>query len=524
MAYSTLSYTSNTLVHPHTTAFQSSLPSTSMSRTRQLSSNTSTAKKHRQHTSSNNTNNNKTFGFDTSTVVAWVITIISAIVAIDANIKNPAAVKDKAIADATNMLVSHIEVMDEEKRRRHVRRSYAEEPIRTFLKSFSNDYALIHGPSGCGKSEAVLAALIEEEEEKADKSRRGVLKVKVKGEGVSIVELLCNELGIEGGDDRTLEMVLRGAKEKLGGAKPVLIIELDRQACSREHITTATVFAKDITADKLLCKVIIVLSDNAAVNTTTKGGDSRHKLIWVGDMDIDAAKSLLEKRMFDPKDMGFGKVEDDKDKAFRKVFAKVGTRAEVLVGILGSMESGQSLGREMAAAKGTSVREAETREAKREVLRDIQDRKDTIDLRLRLLLEFNAGGDVVKTKNKQETIKIIRQILDVRETEEKSATAKNKEVEVEFVPSVLTADTGLQPTTLSRFMREIDVNCHPIIYHPPSKSYRFHSTMAEEVARNSTMLAAEEKKLAAEELAAAEEEKIAAARRKWMSWFMSWFM
>ena len=57
-------------------------------------------------------------------------------------------------------------------------------------------------------------------------------------------------------------------------------------------------------------------------------------------MEIDAAKRLLKERKFDPKEIGYGEVEDDEDKAFRKLFAEVGTRAEVLVGILGSMEMG----------------------------------------------------------------------------------------------------------------------------------------------------------------------------------------
>ena len=220
----------------------------------------------------------------------------------------------------------------------------------------------------------------------------------------------------------------------------------------------------------------------------------------VGDMEIDAAKRLLT----------------------------VGTRAEVLVGILGSMETGQALGREMAAAKGTSSREAETREAKKAVLKHIKDRKDTIDLRLRLLLNYKTSGDVDKAENKKQAIKIIRRILDAREEKEKSAAAENKEVEVEFVPSVLTTDTDLEPSTLSRFMREIEANCHPLIYHPPSNSYRFHSTMVEKVARNSTLLAAEEKKLAAaEELAVrkrgVEEKKLAAEEKKLLSkWNWKW--
>jgi hypothetical protein len=225
-------------------------------------------------------------------------------------------------------------------------------------------------------------------------------------------------------------------------------------------------------------------------------------------MEIGAAKRLLKERKFDPKEMGYGEDEDDEDKAFRKLFAEVGTHAEVLVGILGSMETGQALGREIAAAKGTSVREAETREAKKAVLKHIKDRKDTIDLRLRLLLNYKTSGDVDKAENKKQAIKIIRRILDAREEKEKIVAAENKEVEVEFVPSVLTTDTELEPSTLSRFMREIDVNCHPLIYHPPSESYRFHSTIDENVARNSPLLAAEEKKLAAEEELAARKRSV----------------
>ena len=116
---------------------------------------------------------------------------------------------------------------------------------------------------------------------------------------------------------------------------------------------------------------------------------------------------------------------------------------------------------------------------------------------------FKFKSHRFRQKNRQRFVKIIRQILDAREEKEKSAAAENKKAEVDFVPSVLATDLGLQPSTLSRFMREIDVNCHPLIYHPPSKSYRFHSIMDEKVARNSTLLAAEEKKLAAEEELAA---------------------
>jgi hypothetical protein len=100
-----------------------------------------------------------------------------------------------------------------------------------------------------------------------------------------------------------------------------------------------------------------------------------------------------------------------------------------------------------------------------------------------------------------------------REEKEKSAAAENKEVEVEFVPSVLTTDTGLSSMELSRFLREIDAHCFPLIYHPPSKSYRFHGIMFEKVARNSTLLAAEEKKLAVEEKKLAVKEKKRLRRR-----------
>ena len=485
-----------------------------MSQTRQASSNTSTI--------STPASSAPTFGSDNNTTVSALglgVAVVLAAWGIYENVKNPAAVKAKAITDATNLLATHTEAMEEERKEWHVPRPTVEDPIKSFLNSPSHAYALLHGPQGCGKSEAVLAAVIT----KDGSLRKGVLTVKLEGEVGNLASFVCRKLKVAEGDESDLEEVLRGTKKKLGGAMPLLIIELDRKACSSEQITTATTFAKERSVDKFLCKIIIVLSDNAAVNTTTKGGDSRHKLFWVGDMEIDAAKRLLKERKFDPKEMGYGEVEDDEDKALRKLFAEVGTRVEVLVGILGSMETGQALGREMAAAKGTSSREAETREAKKAVLKHIKDRKDTIDLRLRLLLNYKTSGDVDKAENKKQAIKIIRRILDAREEKEKSADAKNKEVEVEFVPSILTTDTDLEPSTLSHFMREIDVNCHPLIYHPPSKSYRFHSTMVEKVARNSTLLAAEEKKLAAEEKLAArrhaveemelEEKKLAAEEK-----------
>ena len=54
-------------------------------------------------------------------------------------------------------------------------------------------------------------------------------------------------------------------------------------------------------------------------------------------MEIDAANRLLKERKFDPKEMGYGEDEDAEDTAFRKLIAEVGTPAEVLVGILGSL-------------------------------------------------------------------------------------------------------------------------------------------------------------------------------------------
>ena len=101
LKYSDLSYAqSNTLVHTHTTPFQSLLPSTSttrMSQTRQASSNTSTI--------STPTSSAPTFGKDNNTTVSALglgVAVVLAAWGIYENINNPAAVKAKAITDATN--------------------------------------------------------------------------------------------------------------------------------------------------------------------------------------------------------------------------------------------------------------------------------------------------------------------------------------------------------------------------------------------------------------------------------------
>ena len=424
-----------------------------------------------------------------------------------AAVKNPARVKVIAIRDAINMLATHTEAMMEPEW--HVPRSAAEDPIKEYLISLIYEYALVHGPRGCGKSQAVLAALVEED----GTLRKGVFKVKVKTEVTDLDSFICGQLSVDKND---LEAVLRGARKKLGGAMPTLIIELDNNTCSSEQIKLATTFAKDLTVDKKLCKVIIVLSDNAAVNTSLEGGDGRQLNLWVGDMTIDAATTLLKGRKFDPKEYGYGEVADDDGKTFEKLFAEIGTRALGLVAIANAMDKGREAGRKMATAEGTTVEENESREAKKKVANQIAKSKVAAADSLRYLLNFNAGGDVVKAENKKQAIKIIRQLLDVRVEEEKRAAAENREVDVKFVPSVLTTDTGLQPSTLSLFMRAIHFNCHPLIYYPPKNSYRFHSTIAENVARNDEEeeLAAEEKKLAAEEKKLAAEEKKLAAEEK----------
>lgn len=118
----------------------------------------------------------------------------------------PAAVKAKAIAEAINMLSTHTEAMEEERKEWHVPRPTAEDPIKSFLNSSSHAYALLHGPQGCGKSEAVLAAVIA----KDGSLRKGVLKVKVEGEVGNLASFVCRKLKVAEGDESDLEEVLRG--------------------------------------------------------------------------------------------------------------------------------------------------------------------------------------------------------------------------------------------------------------------------------------------------------------------------
>jgi hypothetical protein len=122
-----------------------------------------------------------TFGSDNNTIVSalgWGVAVVLAARAIYENVNNPAAVKAKAITDATNLLATHTEVMEEERKEWHVPRPTAEDPIKSFLNSSSHAYALLHGPQGCGKSEAVLASVIA----KDGSLRKGVLKVKLEEE------------------------------------------------------------------------------------------------------------------------------------------------------------------------------------------------------------------------------------------------------------------------------------------------------------------------------------------------------
>ena len=119
LKYSDLRYAqSNTLVHTHTTPFQSLKTSTSttrMSQTRQASSNT------RSNTStiSTPTSSAPTFGKDNNTTVSALglgVAVVLAAWGIYENVKNPAAVKAKAITDATNLLATHTEAMEEERK------------------------------------------------------------------------------------------------------------------------------------------------------------------------------------------------------------------------------------------------------------------------------------------------------------------------------------------------------------------------------------------------------------------------
>jgi hypothetical protein len=424
---------------------------------------------------------------------------------------NLSEVKAQGMAVAINKFAIHTETMASEKSALHVPRTFAGKglTIKEFLNDREHNYAMIHGPHGGGKSEEVLAALRESD----GTLRPGVLKIKVMGAAEDLSGLICRQLKVAKDCENDLVEILQGVRANFRDLMPVIIIELDRLACTPEQINTTSTLAKDLSVDQQLCKVLIVLSDNAAVHTITKGrGDSRKKMIWVGDLSPELARKLLQVRKFDPREVGYGKVDDvDDEEGCKQLFAHVGTRPEVLVGLASSMQQGRMRGQEMAAAEGIPVREAEKREAKKAVQEDIQGREKTVAENLRLLVLFDPAGDQKLARQKKLTIDVITRLLQAREVADKQGV-------VEFEPQIADSDTDLPPSVMSGFMRGINSECYPLIYNPPSESYRFHSVMAEKAAREwqereEAEKEAEKKREEAEKEA---EKKREEAERSWM--------
>ena len=180
-----------------------------------------------------------------------------------------------------------LEFFEEDK---HVKREVIEKLIQDMAnqaKSTRMKFAVVSGRILVGKSESIAAAL---------KGRKGVVMVQL-GNGVTTVdaikEKICNVVGL--GQSSEHFDALMEAVNKKSDKKPIVVIEIEKDATDPLVMKVAEAFAKTYCWNNQTCMVYLVPSDNASTDLLVPGQELRRKLIWVGPMTEDEGKQLLQK-------------------------------------------------------------------------------------------------------------------------------------------------------------------------------------------------------------------------------------
>ena len=167
------------------------------------------------------------------------------------------------------------------------------EPVRISTRNPKSGYLVVEGPRGCGKSLGVVHALTND---------TGVVCVKMSNTEKAHVTI-AEALGVPGDftlTENQLKNVLDKTRRMRMGRnpasaewRPTIIAELTRNPGSFTYGEQVTLM-KDLSADRGLANVILVLSDADAAFAMPKD-DDRQTPIWVDDFTEDEAHAYLDK-------------------------------------------------------------------------------------------------------------------------------------------------------------------------------------------------------------------------------------
>ena len=294
---------------------------------------------------------------------------------------------------------------------------------------------IVEGPKGCGKTTGVLLSL---------SGKPGVLRVEMTSEADACVEI-AKALHMPDARTMTLTMledVLLKANEAAKGARPTIVVEFARDPDREEYGKEQVSVLKKVCVDKGLANVVIVLSDADAAFAMPKDFD-RQNPIWLDDFTQADAHTFLDK-------LGAPEPRDE-------LLYQVGTRPMQLL---------------RAAEKGfTEYSARELCEAKKEIQELIRLRPTDKWMAPRLLVWLGVC-DTDKTSGpafKQLIIDLLENTSDGRSLQGFDHSAENL-----GLPCSSTVEYLASPRVVAKLYKK--KQCHAVLYHRPSDTWRFHST------------------------------------------------
>jgi hypothetical protein len=313
----------------------------------------------------------------------------------------------------------------------YVSRPGLTELIGGYIGTAGLHYLVVVGPRGCGKSVGVVAAAI---------NHTGVIRVTFSESRGSvnsqILQKVCPEYPLHGTtlDEDLLGGIFQAASEKYAkqhsDAKwvPTVIAEVDSETADSSVAKVAKAM-KRLGSDTKSCRSIVVLSD-ALTAFALPGDDARIELLWVEDFTLQEAHTYLNVTGMLPLSVNMSDGTD-LNRAWREsVFDRVGTRPAWLESLV------------------TKVRDPAT-ELEPFVEDVLHDARDIVG---RLIkddpsMKIPTGSDMKR---------LVTAML-------KSPT---NTVEAETLNGILG-----KPNEVAPLMKKY----HALMYHHPSKTYRFYT-------------------------------------------------
>lgn len=315
----------------------------------------------------------------------------------------------------------------------YVSRPGLTELIGGYIGTAGLHYLVVVGPRGCGKSVGVVAAA---------HNHTGVIRVtfsEIKGSVNSqILQKVCPEYPLHGAtlDEDLLGGIFRGASAKYGQQHPdaapwvpTVIAEVD-SVTTDSNVATVAKAMKRLGSDTESCRSIIVLSDALAA-FALPGDDARIELLWVEDFSQDEAHTYLDATGMLPLGVNRSANGTDLNRAWREsVFDRVGTRPAWLKSLV------------------TKVRDPATQLEPfvENVLHDARD----------ILGRLIKDDPNKKTPTGSDMKRLVVSMLN----------STTKMVQTETLDGILG-----QPNEVAPLMKKY----HALMYHHPSKTYRFYT-------------------------------------------------